>query len=173
MFPLALALRRFFRATISQHRVAPSGRRPPPAFAWTRHPACFVFGAAVVLGACAREPVAPTGRAPVVTAKGVRASVASIVPIGTLLDSFAIGGVYTVLPRGGYSGGMWYMRSPEKDVYAGTISRHPTGLAFPLGLPIRVLAEGRLMSRSTSAFQVDFCARYGATEPICSVSAFE
>lgn len=72
-----------------------------------------------------------------------------------------------------YAGGMWYARSPEKDVYAGRINNHPTGLVFPVGLPIRVLAEGRLISRSTPAFQAEYCWRYGAWDPICSVGAFE
>lgn len=104
--------------------------------------------------------------------QALRAVSASPVAVGALLDSFAIGGVYTVLPRGGYWGGSSYARSPEKDVYAGTINQHPTGLAFPIGLPVRVLAEGRLISRSTPAFQADYCARYGATEPRCAVASF-
>ncbi len=127
----------------------------------------------VVLGACAREPVAPAGRLDVVHGRGPRAAVDPAMPIGVLLDSFSIGGVYTVLPRGGYSGGTSYAPSPEKDVYAGSIRGHPTGLAFPIGLPVRVLAEGRLMSRSTPAFQHDYCARLSAWDPICGVGSYE
>ncbi len=106
------------------------------------------------------------------TGHSVRAITEPVASVGILLDSFSIGGVYAVMPRGGYSGGMWYARSPEKDVYAGTIGKHPTGLVFPVGLPIRVLAEGGVLSRSTAAFQTGYCARYGATDPICSVASF-
>ena len=116
--------------------------------------------------------MAPAARAPVETGHSVRAITEPVASVGILLDSFSIGGVYAVMPRGGYSGGMWYARSPEKDVYAGTIGKHPTGLVFPVGLPIRVLAEGGVLSRSTAAFQTGYCARYGATDPICSVASF-
>jgi hypothetical protein len=92
------------------------------------------------------------------------------VSVTTLLDSFAIGGVYTVLPRGGFTGR--YARSPEKEQYAGTVSAHPTGLELPVGLPVRVLASGSYASQVTTAFLSEYCALYGASDPYCAVSAF-
>lgn len=125
-----------------------------------------------LLTACAREPVAPVERAHTTSDRRPRAATEPAVAVSTLLDSFSIGD-YTVLPRGGYAGGMWYTRSPEKDVYAGTIKNHPTGLVLPVGLPIRVLSEGRLVSRATAAFQTDYCAHSGGWDPNCGVGAFE
>lgn len=105
-----------------------------------------------VFSACSREPVAPSGAVPLVQHHAPRAEVVPVVPAGVLLDSFSIGGVYDVLPRGGYFGGGSYARSPEKEQYAGTIRGHPTGLVLPVGLPVRVLAEGSVTSRSTPAW---------------------
>lgn len=58
------------------------------------------------IGGCARDAVVPTSAPLRVPGHAVRAVSATPVPVAALLDSFAIGGVYTVLPRGGYSGGM-------------------------------------------------------------------
>lgn len=135
--------------------------------------ASIVVMVAAALGACAREPVAPTGQARAVTAPGGRAAMAPEVSVSALLDSFAIGGVYTVLPRGEYYGGMAYSPSPRKELYAGSVGGHPTGLALPVGLPVRILAEGIVVSRSTTAFQREECSLpWRATDPICSISSF-
>ncbi|MBI2406809.1 MAG: hypothetical protein HYV19_00720 [Gemmatimonadetes bacterium] len=126
--------------------------------------------ATAALGSCAREPVAPASdpiRAPSHT---VRSAAAPPVSVATLLDSFAIGGVYTVLPRGGFTGR--YARSPEKEHYAGTVFTHPTGIELPVGLPVRILAEGSYTARATAAFLSEYCASYGAKDPRCPFGAF-
>ncbi|MBI2408707.1 MAG: hypothetical protein HYV19_10445 [Gemmatimonadetes bacterium] len=103
----------------------------------------------------------------------MRAELAPPMSVAALLDSFAIGGVYTVLPRGGYGGGSWYARSPEKERYAGTVSGHPTGLELPVGLPVRILAAGSYTSHATAEFQRDYCALAGhASDPRCSAELF-
>lgn len=127
----------------------------------------------VLLSACAREPVAPSSAAPLVLHQTPRAAAASVVPVSALLGSFSIGGVYSVLPRGGYAGLNWYAQSPEKEQYAGTVSLHPSGLEFPVGLPIRILAEGHYVSSATAAFQQDYCSVSShATDPLCVVASF-
>lgn len=126
-----------------------------------------------VLSACSREPVAPSGAATYVPRQTPRAEVASVVPVGALLDSFSIGGVYTVLPRGGYWGGSSYDWSPRKEQYAGMVWKHPTGLVLPVGLPIRILAKGQYVSSATAAFQQDYCSVPShATDPRCAVGSF-
>ena len=127
--------------------------------------------AAIALSACSREPMAPVGRAALAPVHGVRAAVEPAVPVTTVLDSFTIGGVYSALPRGGYSQGR-YNQSLLKEWYAGTVWGHPTGLVFPIGLPMRILAEGVVVSRSTQAWRTDYCEPYGATDPWCSISSF-
>jgi hypothetical protein len=104
------------------------------------------------------------------------------VPVATLLDSFAIGGVYTILPLSGYPRNAQtipyappifvYTRLPEGAVYANPISRHPTGIELPAGLPVRVLAEGRVESTPTSLFLGGYCLRPGVSDPYCSIGSF-
>jgi hypothetical protein len=132
-----------------------------------------VLGLMTILGACAREPVAPPQASARLADDAVRAGLAPPMSVAALLDSFAIGGVYTVLPRGGYGGGSWYARSPEKERYAGTVSGHPTGLELPVGLPVRILAAGSYTSHATAEFQRDYCALAGhASDPRCSAESF-
>lgn len=130
----------------------------------------LVLTLAAGVSACTREPVAPAAAPIRALGPVAQAMTASPVPVATLLDSFAIGGVYTVLPRGGFTGR--YARSPEKEQYAGTVSSHPTGIELPVGLPVRLLATGSYTSRATAAFQSEYCARYGTGDPRCPVDAF-
>ena len=104
------------------------------------------------------------------------------VNIGQILDSFAIGGVYTILPISGYPRNeqvpfgpihLVYNRSPEAEVYADRISRHPTGIDLPAGLPVRVLAEGAVTSTFTDAFKNGYCQRpAGVGDPYCNLAGY-
>ncbi len=132
---------------------------------------CVACAGLLLFVACAREPVAPAYSPWRAAGAVTRAELAPPVAVGVLLDSFSLGGVYKVLPRGGYAGGSYYARSPEKEQYAGTVSSHPTGLELPVGLPVRILAAGSYTSRQTAAFQSDYCASH-ASDSICVVASF-
>jgi len=125
----------------------------------------------VVVQACERSPFEPHETAPVVRSTARRADLDPTVDIAMLLDSLAVGGVYTVEPTGGYSG-LRYARMPERAVYANPIRGHPTGIELPVGLPVRVLAEGGTVSRPTVAFSAGYCARYGGGDSRCVTSSY-
>ena len=129
----------------------------------------LVIALATAAGSCTREPVAPSTEPLRALGHAVGALAASPISVTTLLDSFAIGGVYAVLPRGGFTGR--YARSPEKEQYAGTVSTHPTGIQLPVGLPVRVVASGSYTSRATAAFLSEYCAQH-FSDRYCAVSEF-
>lgn len=133
--------------------------------------AALTGSALVVVQACERSPFEPRETAPVVRSTARRADLDPTVDIAMLLDSLAVGGVYTVEPKGGYSG-LRYTRMPERAVYANPIQRHPTGIELPAGLPVRVLAEGEMVSRPTVAFTAGYCARYGAGDSRCATPSY-
>ncbi len=124
---------------------------------------------ATAAGSCTREPVAPSTEPLRALGHAAGALAASPVSVATLLDSLTIGGVYTVLPRGGFTGR--YAGSPEKELYAGTVSSHPTGIQLPVGLPVRVLASGSYTSHATAAFLSEYCAQH-VSDRYCAVSEF-
>lgn len=150
----------------------PSGRSLPMTRGGTRivWRLVAVLAVTTAVSSCTRESVAPFGASIRAPGHVARVVAASPVSVATLLDSFSIGGVYTVLPRGRFWGR--YARSPEKEQYAGTVSTHPTGLELPVGLPVRILASGSYTSRATAAFLSEYCAPYGASDPRCAVTAF-
>ena len=125
----------------------------------------------VVVQACERSPFEPYETAPVVRSSARRADLDPTVDIATLLDSLAIGGVYSVTPRGGYSS-LRYTLMPERAVYANPIRGHPTGIELPVGLPVRVLAEGAVVSHSTPTFLTSYCARYGGGDSHCATPSY-
>ena len=114
--------------------------------------------------ACDREPTAPGPGQAVRHSGALAVAFDPGINIAHVLDSFAIGGVYTILPISGYPRNVQpvpfgpiqlvYARSPEADVYASSILRHPTGIDLPAALPVRVLAEGAVTSTFTDAFKI-------------------
>lgn len=110
----------------------------------------------LLIAACGTEPSAPAPA--LVIERGEHAQAGDPDPdaVSVLLDSFSIGGVYTILPRGGYSSSGTYS---TRLLYSETVNRHPTGIELPEGLPVRVLAQGVVVSTSTQQFHETWCAR--------------
>lgn len=88
--------------------------------------------------------------------------------VSTLLDSFSIGGVYAVLPMGGYGGGTTYSTRLGS---AETILRHPTGIVLPAGLPVRLLAEGVVVSTATPSFRSTWCPGTPDQSTLCDAES--
>lgn len=131
----------------------------------------MLAGLLLTVVACERTPLDIGGERAVGTAMPRRADAAPPVAVTTLLDSLTVGGVYTVLPVSGFSG-LSYPRPSERLLYANPIRNYPTGIALPVGLPVRVLAEGGVTSRPTAAFASAYCALYGAMDTICAASSY-
>lgn len=147
---------------------------------WTL--ANLVAGGSLLVQACDRDRIWPT-QSPGISPTRSRAAVFDPgINIASVLDSFSIGGVYTVLSISGYPRNAQtipfapavfvYTRPPEDTVYANPISRHPTGIDLPVGLPVRVLAEGLVVSSPTPVFLSGYCLRPGVTDPYCSIGSF-
>lgn len=128
-------------------------QRPVP---WSRTNILLFITSMLVAAGCGTEATAPG----ISVRRGLLDVEVATDPdplaVSVLLDSFSIGGVYTVLPRGGYSSSGSY--STELN-YAGSVNRHPTGIELPPGLPVRVLAEGSYQATSTPAFLAFWCGR--------------
>lgn len=148
-------------------------RLSAPARAMRRLGAVAALTAGVLLAvqACERSPFEPVEAAPAVRSPSRRADLDPAVNIAMLLDSLAIGGVYSITPRGGYSS-LRYTPMPERAVYANPIRGHPTGIELPVGLPVRVLAEGAVVSHSTPTFLTSYCARYGGGDSHCATPSY-
>jgi hypothetical protein len=127
----------------------------------------------VVAQACGKEPTSAERPALARPLGSVAPIFDPTINIAAMLDSFAVGGVYTVLGGSGYprlvSGALLYAAQPEASVYSSSIRGHPTGIDLPVGLPVRILAEGTIVSTSTDAFRSGYCLRPGSEgDPNCT-----
>lgn len=124
--------------------------------------------AMLLAGACGTEATAPGLSLSTASSESELGIDPDPEAVSVLLDSFSIGGLYTVLPRGGYSSTGNYSADLN---YAESVSRHPTGIELPPGLPVRVLAEGVYTATSTTRFHDFWCGREAPPEQ-CSIQSY-
>jgi hypothetical protein len=133
------------------------------------HFAVVVVALTLAINGCEQQALAPmSDRRLDATTRATLIDPDTYSAAALLLDSLSVGGVYTVLPLGGFFG--TYTNAPERNVYSGTIRNHPTGIQLPAGLPVRVVAEGAYTTVSTALFQSQYCA--GVTDIKCSVPEY-